>query len=107
MTLPIGLDASFAASFGGSADLTQSSISVRRRCEIRRAQMETERATFIAHWRELNDFIRPRRGRFFVSDVNKGDRRTQKIVDSTATFAARTASAGMMSGLTSPARPWF
>jgi hypothetical protein len=31
----------------------------------------------------------------------------KNIIDSTATFAARTLSSGMMSGITSPARPWF
>lgn len=71
------------------------------------SQLRDERASFIPHWRELNDYIRPRRGRFFTSDRNKGDRRTQRIIDSTATFAARTLQAGMMSGMTSPARPWF
>lgn len=80
---------------------------IRARCEIRRGQMELERASFISHWKDINDYIRPRRGRFFVSDVNKGDRRTSKIIDSTATYSARTLAAGMMSGLTSPARPWF
>ncbi|HLA14767.1 MAG TPA: portal protein [Gemmatimonadaceae bacterium] len=70
-------------------------------------QLKNEQASFVSHWRELNDYVRPRRGRFFTSDRNRGDRRTQKIIDSTATLAARTLSAGMMSGLTSPARPWF
>ena len=51
--------------------------------------------------------ILPRRSRFQVTDSNKGDRRTSKIIDSTGTLAARTLSSGMMSGVTSPARPWF
>lgn len=61
----------------------------------------------MSHWRDLGDYIYPRRPRFQVNDVNKGDRRNQKIVDSTATTAARTLRSGMMSGITSPARPWF
>ncbi|WP_458048148.1 portal protein, partial [Klebsiella pneumoniae] len=57
--------------------------------------------------RELSDFINPRGSRFLVTDVNRDDRRNTKIVDPTATLAARTLSSGMMSWITSPARPWF
>jgi hypothetical protein len=81
--------------------------SKRQKHELLRAQLEAERSTFISHWRDLGDFYFPRRPRFFVSDVNKGDRRNQKIIDSTGTLAARTLRSGMMSGITSPARPWF
>lgn len=66
-----------------------------------------ERSSFESHWRDLGDFILPRRLRFTVTDNNKGDKRYQKIIDSTATLAARTLASGMMSGVTSPARPWF
>lgn len=75
--------------------------------EILRTQMEAERSTFIQHWRDLGDYILPRRPRFTVSDVNKGDRRNKNIIDSTATLAVRTLRSGMMGGITSPARPWF
>jgi hypothetical protein len=77
------------------------------RAEVQRNQLALEQSTFRAHWQELCDNILPRRARFYVTDVNKGDRRNQKIIDSTATSAARTLSAGMMAGVTSPARPWF
>lgn len=82
-------------------------LSIRQRCELFRMQFETERSTFISHWQELSDFIFPRRARFYIADVNKGDKRFNKIIDSTATKAARTLAAGMMSGVSSPARPWF
>lgn len=72
-----------------------------------RHQLENERASFLSHWRTLGEFIFPRRPRFTLSDANRGDRRNQNIVDSTATLAARTLRSGMMSGITSPARPWF
>ena len=39
--------------------------------------------------------------------MNKGERRNLKIIDSTATLSSRTLRSGMMSGITSPARPWF
>lgn len=79
----------------------------RKNYEILRSQLEIERASFLSHWRELGDYIFPRRPRFFTTDRNKGDRRNQKIIDSTETLAARTLRSGMMSGVTSPARPWF
>lgn len=59
------------------------------------------------HWRLLSDYILPRRSRFLVTDRNRGDRRNQKIIDPTAMLAARTQRAGMFTGITSPARPWF
>lgn len=79
----------------------------RQKNEITRAQLLNERATFLSHWRDLGEYIYPRRPRFQITDVNRGDRRNQKIIDSTATLAARTLRSGMMSGITSPARPWF
>lgn len=79
----------------------------REKYEILRAQLENERSSFLSHWRDLGEYISPRRPRFSVTDVNKGDRRNQKIIDSTATQASRTLQSGMMGGITSPARPWF
>jgi hypothetical protein len=71
------------------------------------AQHKNARTSFEAHWRELGEFFRPRRTRFTTSDRNRGDKRSQKIIDSTAVYAARTLASGMMSGITSPARAWF
>ena len=75
--------------------------------EVLRSQLDIERLSFQSHYRDLADYILPRRPRFTMSDVNRGERRNQKIIDSTATMAARTLRSGMMAGLTSPARPWF
>lgn len=69
--------------------------------------LKAERASFMPHWQELNDYILPRSGRFFVTDRNKGDKRNQKINNSTATYAASVFAAGMKGGLTSSSRPWF
>lgn len=71
------------------------------------SQLKAERLSFEPHWRELSDFTRPRSTRFTASEVNRGDRRNSKIIDPAAVMAARTLSSGMMSGITSPARPWF
>lgn len=78
----------------------------RRRYELLRTQLDLDRSSFMSHWRDLGEFILPRRPRMTISDRNKGDRRNQKIIDSTATLAARTLRSGMMGGITSPARPW-
>lgn len=69
--------------------------------------LNNDRSSFEPHWRDLSDFINPRGSRFLVTDVNRNDRRNTKTVDPTATLANRTLSSGMMSGITSPARPWF
>lgn len=70
-------------------------------------QLENQRATFVPTWKDLADYFTPRRIRLQIDDVNRGDRRNLKIIDSTGTLSARTLASGMMSGITSPARPWF
>jgi hypothetical protein len=57
-------------------------------------------------WQEITNYIRPRRGSYLTTANNK-DRRSRKIINSRATVASRTLGAGMMSGVSSPARPWF
>jgi hypothetical protein len=69
--------------------------------------LETERSSWTSHWKDLADYILPRRVRFNTTERNKGDKRNQKIINNTATLAARTLRSGMMAGVTSPARPWF
>lgn len=69
--------------------------------------LKTERSGWMDHWREISDYLLPRSGRFVSSDRNKGDKRFNNIYDSTGTQALRVLGAGMMSGATSPARPWF
>ncbi|HEX7828637.1 MAG TPA: portal protein [Thermoanaerobaculia bacterium] len=92
---------------GGSQLGDQLGIQKRQRCEVLRGQLELERFTFWAQWKDLAQYILPRRPRFTISDVNKGDRRNQSIIDSTATECVDILRAGMMTGMTSPARPWF
>lgn len=70
-------------------------------------ELDNERASWMPHWQEISQVLLPRSGRFFTSDRNKGERRHNDIYDSTGTRALRTLAAGMMSGMTSPARPWF
>jgi hypothetical protein len=71
-------------------------------------KLEDDRSSWRAHWSEITDYLLPRRGRYMIESQNtKGRKRSSKIVDNTAGQALRTLSAGMMSGMTSPARPWF
>jgi len=79
----------------------------RKRHRNLESQLKTERSSFEPSWRDSGEFILPTRPRFLTTDANRGDRRNQKIIDNTATMAARTLRSGMMSGITSPARPWF
>jgi uncharacterized protein YgiB involved in biofilm formation len=70
-------------------------------------ELKDERASWMPHWTELSKFLLPRSGRYFIQDRNRGARRHNNIYDSTGTRAVRVLAAGMMSGMTSPARPWF
>jgi len=69
--------------------------------------LQTERSSWIAQWRELSTYLLPSNGRFFVQDRDKGYKKFNNIYDSTGTRALKTLGAGLMSGATSPARPWF
>jgi hypothetical protein len=71
------------------------------------SMLETERSSWVSHWEELSTQLFPRAGRFSVTDRNDGKKRHNNIYDRTGTGALRILSAGMMSGVTSPARPWF
>lgn len=67
----------------------------------------SERSSFISLWQELSDYHLAHRGRFLVSDRNKGHKRNTKQINNTSRRAVRTLASGMMAGITSPARPWF
>lgn len=69
--------------------------------------LRSERSTFESHYRELSDNILAARGRFLTTDRNKGHKRNTKQYNNTARRASRSLSAGMMAGMSSPARPWF
>lgn len=82
-------------------------ISKRQRLLKTHGALKNDRSSFDSHWRELADYFFPRRTRFVTSDRNKGDKRSDKIINSTGKFAARTLQSGLHAGLTSPARPWL
>jgi hypothetical protein len=73
----------------------------------RLAALKAERSSWDNHWLQIAQYQFPRAGRFLTADTNEGKKKNQLIYDNTAVFAVRTLAAGMMSGVTSPARPWF
>lgn len=75
--------------------------------ERKLGQLKTEGSTWLSRWRDLSYYITPYASRLYVTDRNRGTDKTFYILNETATIASDTLTAGMMSGMTSPARPWF
>ena len=68
------------------------------------------------NWSDLAEFILPRRSIWLTqstggnpspNNMTRGRPINTSIADPTATLATRVCSAGLMSGLASPSRPWF
>ena len=78
----------------------------RRRYLMRWVSLKAERSRQWGKWIDLTDYIMPERGRFLTTDHNF-PKFTSKIMNNVPTRSARALSAGLMSGITSPARPWF
>ena len=72
----------------------------------RMKSLETEWQTWRAHYIQLSQHFYPSTGRFLSADRNLGHKRNKNI-DNAGILARRTLQAGMVGGLTSPARPWF
>lgn len=81
----------------------------RTHLEGRMKAMWYDRNSFWTHWKELAEYILPRRYKWLITpnQANRGSPINSNIIDSTGTIAARTCASGMMSGITSPTRPWF
>lgn len=73
----------------------------------RLAAMRAERSGFLTQWQDIARHLLPYAGRFLVTDRNKGENRFNKLIDRAATRYHRTLGAGLLAGMTSPARPWF
>lgn len=71
------------------------------------SELRQERESYIPHWQDINRYVRPRSAKFVITNGNRGDKRNQNIINNTATLASETLASGLMSGVTSPARPWF
>lgn len=79
----------------------------REKYDSMRSSMRTERSSFMDHWRECSEFVSPRRGRFYLTDRNRGDKRYKSIINSAAGMAHKRFKAGIMAGAVSSAKPWF
>ena len=86
-----------------------SNTSLNKKELVKRANaMQTEGSTWIATWRDLSDYIYPTKGFFHSTTPNQGSKIDhKKLIDSHATLAVDIMASGMLSGLTSPSRPWF
>ena len=70
-------------------------------------ELKTQRNNYDPEWKEIVEFIQPRRGRFHQTEKGQRNRSIRQIINSRGIIASRTLASGLMSGLTSPARPWF
>lgn len=88
---------------------TPETMRLRQHCDDLMTGLRSDRMSWWTHWREIADYIIPRRYKWLITanQGNRGSPINQRIVDNTGTVALRTLSAGMMSGITSPGRPWF
>lgn len=80
---------------------------LRKALSARRSAMDAEYSYWESHFRELREAIKPSLGRFEVTERRADSSINKRMLDSTAPMALRTLRAGLMSGITSPSRPWF
>jgi len=74
----------------------------------RSGALKNEGMLWYPAWKDLSLYINPTRGFFNETRPNVGKTIDHKtVVDSTAEDCMNTLSSGMVSGLTSPSRPWF
>ena len=70
--------------------------------------LKQTREPWVSTWKQLATYLAPTRGYFEGETPNSGRRVDHKtLLDSSASLAVGVLGAGMMSGLTSPARRWF
>ncbi|MCQ2410841.1 MAG: portal protein [Elusimicrobiaceae bacterium] len=70
--------------------------------------LKNERSSWLPVWKDLGAYLAPTRGFFDGQQPNQGRRIDHKtLLDSSPCLAVEVLCAGMMSGLTSPARSWF
>jgi hypothetical protein len=79
----------------------------RIQCQRRLSSLEQEFQLWRPQYLELQKYVRPTMG-FFDEQPNSGKAPDyQALIDGTPSRSVRILAAGMTSGLTSPARPWF
>lgn len=88
---------------------TEGEQKLRRVVESRLLGLRVNRYSWWTHARELADYLLPRRYKWLITPnmQSRGSPINQHILDSTGTLAARNLAAGIMSGVSSPSRPWI
>ena len=76
----------------------------REKLASRWGALKSERESWMSVYQDVTDNLLPYSGRYFVQDRNRGERRTGAIYDRTATGDLRILCAGLMAGMSSPAR---
>lgn len=81
----------------------------RKKSESRLIGLRVNRFSWWVHWRELADYLLPRRYKWLITpnQMARGSPINQHILDSTGTLAARNLAAGMMMGCSDPTKRWF
>jgi len=71
--------------------------------------LRANRYSWWTHWRELADYFLPRRYRWVITPnmMARGSPINNHILDSTGVICARNLASGLVSGKSSPTRPWF
>ena len=89
--------------------VSDSDLLLHRHVNERLLGLRVNRYSWWVHARELADFLLPRRYKWLITpnQMTRGSPINQHILDSTGTLAARNLASGMMSGISSPTRPWF
>jgi hypothetical protein len=84
-------------------------IKLRKQFDGRLAGLRVNRYSWWVHWRELADYVLPRRYKWLITpnQASRGSPVNQHIIDSTGTLAARNCAAGMLTGTTNPTKQWF
>lgn len=72
----------------------------------RQTTLEAERSTWDAHWQEVAERVLPRQSEFTTAATVGGDKRSEKIFDSTAPLALERFAAAMESMLTPRTQRW-
>lgn len=79
----------------------------REKYEQRLASLKNARASWETPWREITEQLVPYRVVWDRFKRNRGDKEESKIINNTPVLGLQTLAAGMMAGITSPARDWF
>lgn len=82
-------------------------LTLYQRVQKRKESLYRERSSWDMRWLDISRNLLPFNGRFQTTDRNRGDKTFNNIIDESAQFALDILTAGMMSGTSSPARPWF